>query len=234
MNQRTKSRRTWAFTLIELLVVVAIIAILMALLLPVLGTVRANARTTLCTNHLRQLGQALIMYASDNREYLPYPTETAAGQKQCWYHAIDPYLLRLLPPSAAGARNLHLVKQDPIWNTISGQATACTIKMNSKLAISSGTVPSIPSDTIRTTDVPTPSNAVLLFDGRAFDVRPSDSFSHRNFHGWEPHVAPRHRMKANILFVDGHVELRSDKMVTPNNPADGWSSGQTKFIWYGK
>jgi prepilin-type N-terminal cleavage/methylation domain-containing protein len=50
--------RNFGFTLIELLVVVAIIAILAALLLPVLGSAKARSMTLACTNNYRQLGTA--------------------------------------------------------------------------------------------------------------------------------------------------------------------------------
>jgi len=61
-----------AFTLIELLVVVAIIAILAALLLPVMGMVREKARQTTCGNNLHQFMQAIIMYTNDNDEMEPF------------------------------------------------------------------------------------------------------------------------------------------------------------------
>src|SRR5436190_5955130 len=58
------SRRA-GFSLIELLVVIGIIAILIALLMPMLTRARVAARTVACQSNMRQLGQALMMYAND-------------------------------------------------------------------------------------------------------------------------------------------------------------------------
>ena len=77
------SRRR-AFTLVELLVVIAIIAVLIAMLLPVLSKARENARAVVCQSNQRQLAQAFLLFAHDNKGQFP-------GN---WFDRGDPILVR--------------------------------------------------------------------------------------------------------------------------------------------
>jgi len=60
-----------AFTLIELLVVIAIIAILSAMLFPVLSRAKQRAQGALCLNNGKQLMLAIHMYAGENNDFYP-------------------------------------------------------------------------------------------------------------------------------------------------------------------
>jgi prepilin-type N-terminal cleavage/methylation domain-containing protein/prepilin-type processing-associated H-X9-DG protein len=64
-----RNRRS-GFTLIELLVVIAIIAILAAILFPVFAKAREKARQTACLSNMKQIGNAMMMYAQDFDESL--------------------------------------------------------------------------------------------------------------------------------------------------------------------
>jgi prepilin-type N-terminal cleavage/methylation domain-containing protein len=67
-----RSRAEWsAFTLVELLIVIGIIAVLMAILLPVLSKARAAANRTACMSNLRQLYNGVLMYCNDSNGYFP-------------------------------------------------------------------------------------------------------------------------------------------------------------------
>jgi prepilin-type N-terminal cleavage/methylation domain-containing protein/prepilin-type processing-associated H-X9-DG protein len=60
-----------SFTLIELLVVVAVIAVLIAMLLPALQKARELSQQAVCASHWRQIGIYMQMYQQDYRDKMP-------------------------------------------------------------------------------------------------------------------------------------------------------------------
>lgn len=93
MKTQCKQTVKLGFTLIELLVVIAIIAILAAILFPVFGRARENARRSSCQSNLKQISLGALQYSQDYDErVLPGQTVALSTTYFSWAQAIDPYL----------------------------------------------------------------------------------------------------------------------------------------------
>ncbi len=81
-----------AFTLTQMLVTVAVGSLLAVAILPILQSDHETLQRAICANNLRQIGQAITMYANDHNDFLPPGYDQNAGSD--WHLLIGPYLAK--------------------------------------------------------------------------------------------------------------------------------------------
>lgn len=214
MASQSSSR---GFTLIELLVVISIIALLISLLLPALGSAREAARGTVCMSMLKQMGIANHMYADQYDDYNVPPGNWSASR--CFLNnrgftdalSIEPeysgslwtdiyWPAQMLCPDSGGLQIKH--------PTLNGYYLA-----SSSWGIN--TYGMYPSYYIRRTDAEAfpggASTRILMIDHITVEARydTADPARYEVYGELDnpslKRVAYRHSGNANILYQDGHV-----------------------------
>ncbi len=217
-----------AFTLIELLVVIAIVAILAAMLLPVLARGKSSAQRAACESNLRQLGLATEMYLGDNAAFFFNRCQpmTAAGQ-QWWFgwlangregqRAFD---------LSTGMLFLYLHGSDarlcpsPVWTSpqfkLKGTNVIFSYGCNAFFFAGQGQNP------ISANKISRPADTALYADAAQVNTFQSPaSLGNPMFEEWyyldletnyvnpnnQPNGHFRHSQMANVAFADGHVDL---------------------------
>lgn len=88
------------FTLLELLITIAIIAILSAMLLPMMGKAREKGKGISCSNNLKQLGIGLSNYWSGYGDWMPFGYDYLA-KRPTLFHTLFPLIANVQVPETA-------------------------------------------------------------------------------------------------------------------------------------
>ncbi|MFA6961603.1 MAG: type II secretion system protein [Opitutaceae bacterium] len=130
------SRR--GFSLVELLTVVAVIGILAAITIPVLGRVRESTRSGQCVSNLRQIGIGIQLYAQSNRGRLPGPLYTAHGPRYTPNNTaagslsvyLDSYVTSTSGAAGSSTSRVQEMLNCPSWSTQTPDATGPSLQLN--------------------------------------------------------------------------------------------------------
>jgi prepilin-type N-terminal cleavage/methylation domain-containing protein/prepilin-type processing-associated H-X9-DG protein len=211
------------FTLIEVLVVITIIVVLAALSTIGFSRIRSTARGATCVSNLRQVGTAMISYATEKNGQLPPledRTNPGDGLKGIWTQIIADggYLPRVL--NSAGRNSCAA----GVW-----ACPDCTVVQTNYngYGAAEGTVMQVKkssqpgSGSLRLGAIPNPARTWLVGDtaNKANDLETGWYAIWANPSKWtSSHVpAARHGGKVNVCMVDGHVESLSMKELREND-----------------
>jgi len=200
-----------AFSLVELLVAIAIVAVLAALLTPVVKAVVSSSRDTRCVSNLRQIGAAIHIYAADNGGKIP--PKSVAADRTTWQTKIQPYLNISQPGQLRKSFTCPSAKVQPDAANPSDNRSTYGLTVYS--TIFTNLVQVADSPVLLVVDMPTANidDRGPWNDGRTSAADRKEMFRHKN------HTAQ------NGVFTDGHVESMKPSragVYLPEGSASAW------------
>jgi len=192
-----RRRSRVAFTLVELLTVITVVGSLLVITIPVAQSARARADAAQCVSNLRQIGTALLGFASESDGILPLAGTTirrgeidSATQKPPWTEQIAAYL-------------------GDDWRVFLCKTTARHLPSNRDFGYFLGARAAFLAEgqaaPVRLSRIANASRFILSGDSVS-SVFPSDDADKDDYSIACPFSGPRpHGGKSNILFADGSV-----------------------------
>ena len=207
----TKRITPQGFTLTEVLVVIAIIVVLVALSTLGVSKLRSSARGATCASNLRQIGAAMLSYATDKNGQLP-PLEDRTGSgdglKGIWTNIIanGGYLPKTNTKSGLEGTNAS-VWACPDCESTSRWHGGYGVAEGTVMQVMKGSLPG--SGSLRLAAISSPERTWLVGDvaNDAPNLKSSWYAIFANPASWTKRSpAGRHGGKVNVCMVDGHVE----------------------------
>ena len=225
-------------SLVELLVAVAIVAVLVAILLPVSTSMIEKGKTAVCVSHLRAIGGAFGTYIADNNGECPYGADNIGsyppdGAGKTYNELLIPYLdANALPRTPAGERVHHkffdcpTVAKDPakgfvFYGFYSWNSSVLTVRN-----VSSQTA-------LKAAQMTSPANTLLL--GCSPMNQPGRAVEWANLANWAEikeenmsfgYYHPGN--SCNFLMADGHVEAYRYDIGVPPFSAHHYQTGMAQ------
>jgi prepilin-type N-terminal cleavage/methylation domain-containing protein/prepilin-type processing-associated H-X9-DG protein len=237
------------FTLLELLVCIAIIAVLAAMLLPVLASAKSRSEAASCLNNVRQLSLACIVYTDDANDALPYNMgeteirQAVASRKYVnWNSSVMSWELDSdntnsalvveggIGPYTSGNAAVYRCPKDRVVSDIQAAAgwsqRVRTISMNAMVGNAgefskTGENSNNPTyrQFFRSTQVPKPSEIFVFIEEHPDSVNDGYFLNKWYSKQWLDLPASFHGDSANLSFVDGHAESRRWRFGSTRPPA---------------
>lgn len=208
--------RRQGFTLIELLTVIAIIGVLAAIIVPVVGSVRASAHRSACASNLRQIMGATLLYMGENKNNLPQVLgPTSLGTDRRWAVQIQRYVSNV-SAQTNDPRTIFRCNSDTIERTggNAGPGSVCSYGLNILVHVNGDAGNSTPKSYSK---IVAPSRIILFGDVWNADNTVAHSLSLGSGGSF---LKDYHQDKgSNYAFADGHVAFMTVAAVKADNQA---------------
>lgn len=184
MKAKSSPQKPSAFSLPELLVVIAIILILAALAIPAFNKMTAGAQAVKCVTFLKVWGQAMNAFAQEDNSNQKLAVMNSSDS---WASSADeaPYWKYLHDNETRNDPGIKLFRNGIEYYRVC--PAGGTYAMNANLQNQS------------ILNIPRPSRTVVLVDADSLALWNTDA-------DWNGNINPRHGNKANVLFLDWHIE----------------------------